>query len=770
MSNVLITASNGVDTLGEKLIPMAGLQLNVTDPFWYVSEMEEGIGSEPGYIKVVVPCNQGTRDALGYDVAFNPEGPSAIFKQGTPVKVLRRFQNAEGDILTPNLQGYRVTEVGHNAEIDAIEIIAKDARDKLTDICVTGRYIWSAVDSNVKFQQGWFPHFNPKGRPNCIFTPEGTPIFAPYPDFGLAADELPADPAERSIGRACYFTLELILQYFRTFYAYETPADTLCAAARTAAVTAWPAVVRTFPEEIEWPIGFGSELDDVAEINFDSGLGQGYSLLGGGRKGRDINTNGIAFCGQNGAPGIFDMLFDAAGGWSYTMKTTFYSTTIFRNTLVAVPTRFRSEAEAVDLPYAYRGHAKDNLKYPTVTGGKLVEKSEMTRTRFVGMGSHVFIERRCSTRAADHEGGGTRTAENYGGSGTPALLPAWSLHDQDLCCTAAVDESTGSVTAESYLKALAKYWWVFTTYILNPQFNFMQGTNYENYPRAKITRPVLPTLLSFAGSTSAANDIQPYPVRPELYDSSKSSPAWTLGVEGDGLQVMDNGIIYLPGLAKTMLGTGGVENNTLERGAWRSATGSPWPVADGQLSVQLNDIRMTLAIPCDHRLMRSVNLLGSDSGSTRGQIVDSPDGDKFETDFSRTQIVDLNGLYVSWLRIDSYPVPESAGGTVADNYVDDRQAATALRSDSAQLLAHIKKAAAEHGRILCEGALNVGGRFVEGWKIGTQVKALKPVGTPGARQPFILNRVIARKRYTSQPTNDDNGVPSFKNDTWVVLQ
>jgi len=767
MANVLITGATGVDTLGEKLIPMFGTQLNITDDFWYCSELEQGIGSEPGYCKIIVPCRQGVRDTAAYDVALNPTGPASQIRQGTPVKVLRRFKNTEGEVLTPNIQGYKVVSVYHNAERDCLEVLAKDCRHDLTDICVIGRYIWSASDSNVKYQQGWFPHFNPGGRPNCIFTPDGTPVFAPYPDFGLSTDQSPADPSERSIGRACYWTLQLILMYLRAFYAYETPTDSLVAAARLAAVAMPKSPVKIFPETIEWPVGFGSELDLVSQTNFDGGVGQNYSVLGGGRKGRDLNLNGRAFVGQN-EPGVFDMIFEAAGGWSYKIETSFYDTAIFRNTLVATPSRYRSESEAVDLPFAFRGQAKDVFKYPTIMSTNFGENSEMTRTKFIGLGSHVMIERRCSSVAAD----GTRTAQNYSGTGTPALLPAWSLADQDLMCTEFVTNTTaGFGNAEAFAKAAAKYWWVLTTWILNPAYNFMAGTIYENYSRAKITRQVLPTLLSFSGNSTLANDCQAYPIRPELYDSSKASPTWVLPLEGDGLEVFDNGIIYLRGLRDMAISTGGVENIPgSERGSWRCT--APWAVSGGKLDIQINDIRMTLVIPCDHRLTRTLNLLpgADDTGRSGVEDPQGVDSEKFENGFSRNLTIDLNGLYVSWLRIDSYPVPEAGGGTVAEDFVNDASPDTALRSDALQLEAHLQKAAAEHGRILCEGDWVVEGRFVEGWKVGTQVKDLKPVGTPGDRAPFTVRRVIARKRYTSERTTDANGVQTFKNTTRLMPQ
>jgi hypothetical protein len=774
----IVDATNGVDRIMDQMIPFFGDDLRTTSPRWYVSESEIGTGGEPGFLKIRIPMSADTDDEAAYSLVFNPDGLLSFFKHGDPVAGVLRTYLADGTYRDERQFVGEITKIEQVAEEDGVtdelEITAKDVRMKLKEVRFIGRWVYSRQHDEVTFQQGWGAHFNPGGRPNCIFDLNGNPWFAAHPDDGLSSDGQPPDASEQSDQEACYWTLQNMFRYGNNVVG---PRGTIRGIDAIEYPGAFPYIIFC-PSNLVWPSSLGSGLDQIAQDNFNNAVGQNFSSSGGARKGRDINVNGLSLCGEPGKPGVFDLLLSAAGGWTWTIDYGYDSSTGEHiNILKLVPSRWRGPSGGINIPFAAGGHAKDSLKTPVITGGRYVENSEFMASRVVAAGSLVKIETRCSSRAADHTGGGTRTMALPSGTGKPAIVPGWTDEDLDLCLRYAAWLGAGTPTNETIAQAFAKYPHVLSSVVLNRQFDFQEGTQDSTKPRAKITRPVWPFLLSFQGNANAAGDITPWPIRAEV--DVDGGPTWELGPEMDGLEVWDNGIIYMPGLRDAVLG-GGI-------GSWRwtnakfGVTGTynaSFAASTVKLDITVQEMRMTLAIACDHRYTYACKIasdianvgLDTDAINIRGE---SPDYLRLGQQFSRTIYLDLNGLYELWMRRNSWPEPECITGSVmAENKVNSGFAADgtplAVRTDSNLLQSHAVRQLQDNSRLARdESVLRFDGHLVAAYPPGTLVNQLVPLGIFG-RKPFDVRSVVTRKRFLCTPVRGVNGM-SFKNCTEMYL-
>lgn len=735
MSDVIVSSTSAVDATAQALIPYFGTALDSTDPFWRCEEIEDGPGA-PGRARIIVPLQQGVVDQQGNSMALSPDAP--LFEHGEPCVIYRRRYSADGSMRDALVMAGTVVEVNHILDDgmlrDALEIIVEDGVRELQEVRVFGRWVYQPSELLTAFQQGWPCHFNPGGRPNCLFNTAGHPMFSPHPDYGLTADETPPDASEKSTFKACYWTLSTILLYLWIWYGPTCP---------TNYTDTYNEVTLLFPELkrvptwIAWTDSFGSSLDDLSVANFDSGEGS-YTTSRAPRKGRDLNLSGRSLASVPGdaEPGVFDSIFQAAGGWTWYMA---YDAPPgeMSNTLTSAPSRWLSAETAQDMPFASGGLAKNVMDVPVITRGRFGESSRNTCTRAVGHGSLVKIETRVAT----------------GGNG----LLFSTINDEDEFAIDVCTQGGGAPSPESFAKAVAVRPYALCTFELDTAFDFQNGTEFgpvvdsptqpNGYPRAKIRRPVWPTLLSFRGAVGAAGDMQPYPIRVEAYVGG----AWVLAWEGHSWEVWDNGIIYIPGLRDAALNGHYGSWSWTDSEAWKTTTinGSP------AIAITRNALRMTLAIPCDHRLSYVVRA-NSDHGTDVASIAlmdDGPDAIKFHESFSRTKYVDLRQLYHAWLRISSYPEPAAAGGTMAANLVSTRDPATAVRSDLEMLTAHTKRMLLDRFGLEKSGPLIMDGHLVTTWKPGMAITNFVPVGD-STKIPWPAYCVLGRRRMVSAISSD----------------
>jgi len=756
-ANSVRSDDSDVDMYGEVLQPYFGGYPGKAGDRWISSEVIQTTGSEPAICRTFIPCTMNATDEGSNTVALDPEGPMKDLKHGTEQRTFRKFFGVDdngaqvahnellftGKIVVMNFQ----REVVGDSAVDGIEVWSMDGRVDLRKIRVVGRYICTAGGGNIYYQQGWPAHFNPGGRPNKINDTSGRPWFAPSPDYGLEQDEEPPDPTTPSYSKATYWLLGDILAYLRNTLGPDSPQPS----SLSSQLVNWPWLPKV-PSYIVWPQGFGSQIDTEAVGNFNNGTGQNNTSTGGARKGRDLNLNGVFLSGVPGEPGAFDMIFEAAGGWTWTLDYIAGEDGI-KNVLKAIPSRWISSSNGVEIPYAAGGHAATTLKKGVVTRVNFQESSEHTATRAIASTGLVKVETRCSMKASDH-------------GGTAAIRKAWTQEREDAMWDYAV---TLGRTKEAVRKAYQKYPEVGVCYELNPSFNFQTGTDHSAYPRAAITRPVWPFLLSFQGSSTGPIDsnMRPYPTQVEVY--SNSGAVWTVSIENTGFQPMDNGIIELPILRELFLEAAFASSftdfplgafqlsgiTTLASGSWTKS------------NIVVSDIRMTLAIRCDHRYMmlaKSTIDLGS---SVSGDLIidDAPDNDRLAEGYSKPLYLDLQNLYELWFRYNSYPEPQSSGGTM---FANKSTVANALRSDDALLLSHLRRALKERYRLKRSGYIACDGCFQTSWPIGAQVAKLIPIGGAASLKPFDLRAVITGRRFAHEQQIVED-VPSVRNVSEMML-
>ena len=762
-ANSVRSDESDVDMQGEVLQPYFGTHPGKSGDRWISTEIIQTVGSEPAICRTFIACTMNAEDEGSNTVALDPEGPIKDLKHGTEQRTYRKFwaldlnnnQVAHNELLFTGkiVVVNPIREVVGDSAVDGIEVWSMDGRVDLRKIRVVGRYICTAGGGNIYYQQGWPAHFNPGGRPNKINDTSGRPWFAPSPDYGLEQDEAPPDPTKPTYSKATYWLLGDILAYLRNTLGPDAPNPS----SLSSQLVNWPWLPKV-PSYIVWPEGFGSQLDTEAVGNFNNATGQNNTATGGARKGRDLNLNGVFLSGVPGEPGAFDMIFDAAGGWTWTLDYIAGESGI-KNVLKAIPARWISAANSIDIPYAAGGHAATTLKKGVVTRVNYQESSEHTATRAIASTGLVKIETRCSMRSADH------------GGGTPGLRKAWSQERQDAMCEYAI--SLGR-TKEAMREAYQKYPEVGVCYELNPSFDFQAGTDHSGYPRAPIPRPVWPFLLSFQGNSTGPIDsnMRPYPVQVEVYVPGAAE--WNITIENTAFQPMDNGIIELPMLRELSLeamfaqdyATAGLPPGAFYLSGIGTLNGSngPW----NKSHVVAADIRMTLAIRCDHRYMMLAKSTTDLSSSVSGDLIidDAPDNDRLAEGYSKPLYLDLQNLYELWLRYNSWPEPEGRNGNV--QFSNKTTVANALRSDETLLLSHLRRALKERYRLKRSGHLAVDGCFQTAWPIGSQVAKLVPIGGAASLKPFDIRAVINGRRFAQEQQVVDD-VPSVRNVSEMML-
>lgn len=288
-------------------------QINALMTWWhpgeksYVRELCMRNGARPGYAKIVIPQTPGVRWEAGNSLAFRADSYLyKVLKRGTLCNVFRRTRTG---LRIPEWCGV-VASNAHERDVqsEGLIVTANDMRDEIQDIKIAGRWQINPLDSEIysqplpsgaEYVQSEPAHFNPGGRPNCILTSYGIPVFTPSPDFAIADNGQAADPANEAAAQrsACNWTLGLILRYLRYWY---TPGSY--------GASQWKWLYRT-PQTLEWPETFGLEVDDEARINFDAAVGQTNFGRGGVRKGREIRLEGMYLLDA------LEMLLYTAGGW-----------------------------------------------------------------------------------------------------------------------------------------------------------------------------------------------------------------------------------------------------------------------------------------------------------------------------------------------------------------------------------------------------------------------------------------------------------------------
>ncbi len=180
-----------------------------------------------------------------------------------------------------------------------------------------------------------------------------------------------------------------------------------------------------------------------------------------------------------------------------------------------------------------------------------------------------------------------------------------------------------------------------------------------------------------------------------------STAAWTPAPKGDGLAIDADGRINLHGLRDqqdiTFIFRHTREEQTEE---------NPYPDIDTLTLVPV-PLRMTVAIPCDHRVTKAVRLAvdpGDKGNENFPAIADTPnDSDRIASNFTRHYFSDVSSLYRKQIRkgglVDdtdsSYPIPSSVPGVAGHNFYRPGS----IADDSDLLEAHAREKAREMCRL-----------------------------------------------------------------------
>lgn len=753
-ATVIARSAGQVDQKGEKLVPYFGNQSTgvLADSFWYARLVEDGEGSIPGRAEVVIRNGMNVVDQPANSIAWNPDGPGGSIKYNQDLVVFRNFTTKDADGNVKEASELMFTgkvddkdEWKQSEQLDELIVSASDARIELRKVRIIGRVIY-ANQSTLHFQL-WPAHFNPGGRPNCIFDTSGRPWFAPYPDYGSdpTNDENPPDPSAKSSSAACYWTLGNIMLYLYNLYGPNAPIPS----SLSNDLQYFPFISKV-PPWIIWPDTFATGLDSEIQANFNAGIGQNFTAVGSSRKGPDVNLNGMYLAGEPGKEGVFDLLFGKAGGWTWTIQYGFDldgsqtgTKGSITNTLQAIPSRYYSSDNAVDLPYLAGGNVP-GIKL--ITGGRVHRSSKDTCTRSLGMGGLVKVESQISTAA----GGGLVTS--WTGTRYSAFLNDWIAYGGD---------ETAFYTACSKYPEVLAFVQLDTTYNCN-------AAEFIARPRAKIPRPIWPFLLSFQGGATGARDSisKPYPIRVEV-DTVGDGSGWTVALETAVNEVLDNGQINVTTLRELP-----VAQDARKPGIWRFAAGKSFPITSPS-DIVVNPIRFTAAIPLDERLMYAVRIASDQMNLTAAQLQaalpffdtnsECPDSGEFDPTFSRTSFLELHALYERWIQSNSYPVPQSVSGSTAQNNAH-------LRDDKTLLQSHVRRDLREKFRLGMDGtSLIVPGGFVTSVKPGTLVRNLLPIGV-STMKPYSLRGVMSRRRYVSDKSIDMNKNETFSNRTELLFR
>jgi len=628
-------------------------------------------GPKPGYavieIRKVSDSRRANRVAFRQPWEAIQVGQRVVISRVTSTGTLKSFWC--GSVAAP------ACDIGK----DSITVTCYDDRWLLQDIRIVGRFVVIPSTGALQWQQGWPAEFNPGGRPNMLLSKSKSgnvpiPGFAPYPDYGLSPDEAPPEnPADAASGsvvgesKACYWTLSWIFRYLN--YACGpwsgSGADTRFTGHKAP---------KTCPSVVQWTPGIAQWLDTEDAAWFDNGRGQGKAqAAGSNRKGRSISADGYALLD------FMELLLATAGGYTLGWWMEGSQGNDGKKTSKSILQVVRSIARGGGLgatAYVCRGDSVSNLAIKTKywTGGNYREDATDLVTRSMGLGSLVKIERQMDTYV------------------TVALEKRWSTDEQ----AALVARGNAlSVASTDGMRALfAEFPNLFAAWKFKETYDFQAGTSESSMSRAQIPRPIMPYLLSWIGAQAYDYVAQRYPIRIEI--SVDDGSTWATTTELTGLEVLDDGTIFMPTLRElTLAGMAG---------SWRWI-GEPYTWGAGTIAV--NEIRCTLAIPCDHRIAAVTKLINSQL-SEFDDTHNSPDLNRISATLDRQDVLDLRGLYELWLRKDSYPVPQSQQATKA---ADKTTRANALRNDTEFLRSHVRRHMVFSGRLKRSGYFSKRGVF-----------------------------------------------------------
>lgn len=574
----------------------------------------------------------------------------------------------------------RVRQIFRNIGLDQAIITVKDHRECLEGLPIVGSF-WSQIrtdgdglNSNVAYRQGVKAHINPGNQPNCLFVSvtqdDGADAYLPmfctpffgHQDFkttqvgtdynkttGVATNAISMTiPKPGSIGAqtsSCYWTPATLWQH----YQWATSVSAKDIAQANGNFQEFASLDSASGGWITWPVGL-----ETAFIDNNPQSSKAWEKV---------------FHCYKLLP-LLHEICQVAGPYDIYM----HSEDDGRNTLNIVRTRYTDNqsingdtsntstsndgAKGIILNRAIGGNASADMTGPTIIGGHLSESSENLYHVTEPVGEHPFIE----LRAASAQEDGTiedhyfQLIAVFTQSDFDNATESINTHYNKIIGKNAVGRTIYGDEVSVFLPGVFKQYDVCASYQLFPGDDFQIGTSQAGFPVAAVARSPLGTLLSSYVQSFASDEFGRQNSRYEIVvetNSNNDDISWKR-VDNHGLKITGDGTLSFADFRDSEA-TGSRESTLFYR---IEKTGVK---PDIKAVLKANRVRITLAVPCDHRLTATVGLAG---------LSEIPVGDTDTDDTSRmnlsngvrTLAIDTGALLAFEERstqFPPYPIPQS---------------------------------------------------------------------------------------------------------------
>jgi len=670
----------------------------------HVDKIQVQAGIEPSYATVSIdsfgfPNHEGS---VPFNIAMKSAGPAGRVRMNMRGTI--SVKTSKGKTI-PILVG-TVVDISHSVSDDSVVLTIVDDKWLLSKFTTFGQVQFDPTESGgvVGFNATAPLIFNQNGYPNCLDTASG-PVFAPFSRFGYKMEQT-KEPERPSTNIARSWLVEDAILYLRNLHTGLLPNS-------NAFVNYGQTVLPI--NSIIWPEGAGSGLGDRPLHHFDI---EGDTLLGALDKlAKSSKHFELYFAptanGGNNAENAGGAVKGGKGVLNFiNMTPSVLGTFIFVGGLQKTPS------------------LSESVKSNSPSGGFLTESIREFYNEAVILGDGPVIERMCSMEDT-------------------TLEAAWSDEDEEKFKKYIEDNSSSEKTALlAFQEASYLYPLVYVAFRIPVEFDYLEGTKWENGDRVRKHPRIMPTLIT---GVNFNNDTSPRDWMPRqiTIEAKNKANAFVIVTKYDGLQVSTDGGYFLIGNLRDVGdasqagdGTEFVPNHP----TWRGTITQP-------LLIVRNEIRCTLAIQADFRISGNAGE-NDDPNSTGARIYNGHD--QLTSYTIPTAPLD----YVDWLRIDSSPmgltVPLPKGFPDAKNpkkdglLIDRKDGKDELFSDRSG------SAGAVTGRIFDHAA----NRLLDVKKIegGGQLRFLQfhPGLTPGAVVDSIFGSDIDYRRVVRSYTIDAN--------------
>jgi len=667
---------------------------NATIPFAIKTVGEEGVPSVAAI---------GTR-----------KGPARDYAGGTRAKV-----DLAAAKKIPLLVG-ELTRDSHQLESDGYTFTIQDDRYLLSGVHIVGTFHFDPANpKNLFYKHRGKAIFNENGKANCLDSPLG-PVFAPFPDFGIeqgtdVRTSITSDDSgniqatsgtneedEESQSVARYWRIDDIINYLRTTLFERDSVG--------ASLTKFPMYNFLSASKVVWPGGLGSSLlvdgvitsDDAAAI---AGIRDGDRE--GGTKAKIVHLDLTSMDLET----AFKKIAESAGAYGIYMKALKDG----KSQITFRPTRYRRmhNRDGNQKHIIRQSVTKPAKNKPTVMHGSIDRDFENAFGSVWVLGDIVFCDVKIvfdpTTGGVFSEDEVEWDKQNFRPAFTPGMMNMFReyIADDDNNLPTGVAKSS-----QAFHDATNILPFVFNAFRINKDTadavdpdvgNFLKNTKYEGWPDLLAPPPILDHLVTWSveQGKGSLRRILPLQIPVEIRkftgvvsggddDGKATFGDWITIGKLDGLEIDDQGTLYLPGLREAAL-------SGLDKGTWVGKVGDPKgdPTAVNRLTAR--PIRMTVAVAYDHRLntcqslpSASRNLHGGDDSLDLLQVSD-PNGENFSFDreFSRQYVADTGDSYREYLRLAD-PIPDTVLLTKleskAETTDDNGEVVPAISTDPHQLL------------------------------------------------------------------------------------